>query len=62
MPERLARVLTMVLQAASAMPLPTCIRFRAEDGIAHALGVGGKVVDGPLGTTACLPWFRRDGR
>ncbi len=62
MPERLARVLTMVLQAASAMPLPMCIRFRAEDGIAHAGGVGGKVVHGPLGNTACLPWFWRDGR
>ena len=33
-----------------------------EDGITHALGVGGKVVHGPLGTTACLPWLRWDGR
>src|SRR6266851_655552 len=33
-----------------------------EDGIAHALGVDGKVVHGPLGTTAGLPWFRCNGR
>src|SRR5205809_7338928 len=42
--------------AAQVHPLST------EDGIAHALGVGGKVVHGPLGTTACLPWFRWNGR
>ena len=58
----MARVLTMVLQAAKASPLPRCIRFRTEDRIAPALGVDGKVVYGPLRTTARLPRFRRDGR
>ena len=62
MPHRLARVLTMVLQAASAMPLPICMRLRAEERIAHALGVGGKVVHSPLWDTARLPWLRWNGR
>jgi hypothetical protein len=61
MPERLARVLTIVLQAASAMPLPMCMRFRAEERIAHALGMAAKVVDRTLGDTACLSWLRWDG-
>jgi hypothetical protein len=44
------------------MPLPICMRLRAEERIAHALGVGGKVVHGPLWDTARLPWLRWNGR
>src|SRR6266571_8354400 len=33
-----------------------------EDGIAHALGVGGKVIHGPFRDTSGLPWFRWNGR
>ena len=34
----------------------------AKVGIAHALGIGGKVVHRSLWDTACLPRLRRDGR
>src|SRR5258708_19217026 len=61
MPERLARVLTIVLQAACAMPLPMCMRFRTEERIAHALGMAAKGVHRTRGETACLSWLRWDG-
>src|SRR5260221_1708195 len=61
MPERLARVLTIVLQAACAMPLPMCIRLRTEERIAHALGMAAKGVHRTRGETACVSWVRCDG-
>jgi hypothetical protein len=54
MPDRLVRVPTTVLQAASAMPLPKCMRLRPKDRIAHPFGIEGKVVNGSVWNTACL--------
>jgi len=62
MPERLVRVPTTVLQAASAMPLPRCIRFRTKEGITHALGIEGEVVNRSLWNTAGLTWLWCNGR
>src|SRR5260221_14666977 len=62
MPERLVRVPTTVLQAASAMPLPRCMRLRTKDGIAHTFGIEGKVVNSSFWNTACLTWLWRNGR
>ena len=44
MPVRLARVLTTILQEASTMPLPTCMRLRTKGGIAHAGSITDEII------------------
>lgn len=60
-PERVARVLTMVVHAASAMPLPIGMPWARKTGERRRWALG-KGVPRTLWETARLPWFWWDGR